>query len=72
LFYLVLLLISLGGKTIGTHTQVLNTDYVPTNALGSITAITDGLWSNRPQCHYPHQYCTRGYTGHEQIVEKVA
>ncbi len=48
--------ISIGGKTIGTHTQVLNTDYVPTNshyketpynryfhtdALGSITAITD-------------------------------
>jgi len=48
--------ISLGGKTIGTHTQVLNIDYVPSNAnyketpfnnyfhtdaLGSITAITD-------------------------------
>ena len=48
--------ISIGGKTIGTHTQVFNTDYVPTNAnyaetpfnryfhtdaLGSITAITD-------------------------------
>lgn len=48
--------ISIGGKTIGTHTQVRNTDYVTTNpnyaetpfnryfhtdALGSITAITD-------------------------------
>jgi RHS repeat-associated protein len=48
--------ITLGGKAIGTHTQVLNTDYVTTNpnyaetpfnryfhtdALGSITAITD-------------------------------
>ena len=48
--------ISIGGKTIGTHTQVINKDYVPTNsnyketpfnryfhtdALGSITAITD-------------------------------
>ena len=48
--------ITIGGKTIGTHTEVINTDYVPTNpnyketpynryfhtdALGSITAITD-------------------------------